>query len=422
MSELQKYIAEQTSEGGAQLESSGRFTVDFRKAREKLAKFQLARPSDYVLKLMQAAVLAGCREVQISLRNELVVQLPGWSKSDLQQVAEGLCNPLGSDSFTPAGCLLIALNAALAQGGKGYLFLTDEEGQSKALTVDAHDMKLEPLTTRHKGPYMEIRLDLPKRDRGAEMEALRTRCRYLPLPILVDGAVLPGGGFPPYKPRRHLQHLEGDYVLAEWRPAAAEHRLDLPPADTLAPLTRRLDGANSDRWLTMRAALEDTAEIHLVQAGVWVDTKTVEAPVPGLQAVLSVDELKTDLTGMQVLDGPELRARMQELFDCLPELKKMVLGSVNLLDATRERVKPTSHISCLPIAAAIALATAIAVYCFAHAGDPETGMYYLLAGLGTPVSIPLGLAILGQFKNLTDPGEASSAALRQHIKQRLGLS
>ncbi|MCA9793196.1 MAG: hypothetical protein KC910_15410 [Candidatus Eremiobacteraeota bacterium] len=419
MSELEKYISEQTSDGG-KVESSGRFTIDFRKAREKLARFQLARPTDYLLKLMQAAVLAGCREVQVSLQEELVIQLPGWSKSDLEQVAEGLCNPLGSDAFTPTGCLLVALNAALAQGGRGYLFLTDADGQSKALTVDAHEMKLEPLLTIHKSPYMEIRLNLPKRDRGAELEALQTRCRYLPLPILIDGAVMPHGGFAPYKPRRHLQHLEGDYVLAEWRPEAAANLLDLPPPDSLAPLSRRLDGPHSDRWLTLRAALEDTAEIHLVQAGVWVDTKRVEAPIPGLQAVVSVDHLKTDLTGMQVLDGPDLQAEIQKLFDCLPELKKQALSSVSLLDATRERVSTNSNLKGLPVAASIVLATILSVVFLSHAGDPVKGGYYLMAGLTTPMSIPLGVALVGQFKNLTDPGEASSQALRRHIKDRLG--
>ena len=60
---LQALLDDLVSE--APVESSGTFTVDPLRALEKLARFQLQSPYEYVLKLVQSAVAADASEISI---------------------------------------------------------------------------------------------------------------------------------------------------------------------------------------------------------------------------------------------------------------------------------------------------------------------------------------------------------------------
>ncbi len=71
MSELNAYLHRQIE--GQRVDSSGKFTVDFAKARQKLALFQLTRPTDYLLKLVQAGVLAQCERLEVELSTRVVL-------------------------------------------------------------------------------------------------------------------------------------------------------------------------------------------------------------------------------------------------------------------------------------------------------------------------------------------------------------
>ena len=57
--EVEDLLSQLTAEG--QLQSSGAFTVDLSRAKDKLARFQFEDPFYYILKLVQAAVAEGRR-------------------------------------------------------------------------------------------------------------------------------------------------------------------------------------------------------------------------------------------------------------------------------------------------------------------------------------------------------------------------
>lgn len=61
---IEKYLREYSSDG--QRDSSGVFTISAEKALAKMASYQLPRPSSWILKMVQAGVSSGAREIAIS--------------------------------------------------------------------------------------------------------------------------------------------------------------------------------------------------------------------------------------------------------------------------------------------------------------------------------------------------------------------
>ncbi|MBS2040973.1 hypothetical protein JST97_38660 [bacterium] len=63
MSELDEFIEQRSREGS--WVSSGEFTLERKKALEKTARYQLGRPTAWILKIVQAAVAAGSERLDI---------------------------------------------------------------------------------------------------------------------------------------------------------------------------------------------------------------------------------------------------------------------------------------------------------------------------------------------------------------------
>ncbi|CAN0460928.1 unnamed protein product, partial [Phaeothamnion confervicola] len=57
--------------------STGHFTVDEAKAREKLGKFQITDPSRFLLHFVAAAHCLGARQFDVDLREGFEIRLPG---------------------------------------------------------------------------------------------------------------------------------------------------------------------------------------------------------------------------------------------------------------------------------------------------------------------------------------------------------
>lgn len=69
-------LIEKLREAGT-LDSRGSFTLDRRKAREKMARFQLTDPRRYILELVEAAVALGAAEVDVTLDSAVEVGFAG---------------------------------------------------------------------------------------------------------------------------------------------------------------------------------------------------------------------------------------------------------------------------------------------------------------------------------------------------------
>lgn len=57
---------------GSELDSVGHFTLDEKRAKNKMARFQLVRQEDFLLLIVQAAVAAGCLEIHLKLDAQTV--------------------------------------------------------------------------------------------------------------------------------------------------------------------------------------------------------------------------------------------------------------------------------------------------------------------------------------------------------------
>jgi hypothetical protein len=108
-------LRELTQEG--QLQSSGRFTVDLSRAKEKLAQYQFQDPFCYILKLVQAAVSAGADGFVLqSGTTELVATMVGatFTPHELENLLYYLLQESSESSVSPAlRHLAVAVNAAV---------------------------------------------------------------------------------------------------------------------------------------------------------------------------------------------------------------------------------------------------------------------------------------------------------------------
>jgi tetratricopeptide (TPR) repeat protein len=99
------------------VESSGRFTIDLAKAREKLRQFQAAEPIFYLLKLVQAAVAARAQRIDVRLTQHTVllsmVLPPGNPLADSARLTQLLLYDPQSAAVGPVRHLAIGLHASV---------------------------------------------------------------------------------------------------------------------------------------------------------------------------------------------------------------------------------------------------------------------------------------------------------------------
>ncbi|MHB2021002.1 MAG: hypothetical protein ACYCW6_29030, partial [Candidatus Xenobia bacterium] len=98
-------------------DSAGFFTLDRRRALEKMREFQLEDPHEYVLHLVAAAVAAGCRQVTCSLEpRQAEILLDGMELPEqlVEQPLAGLFIDQENLALEAWRELAIGLNAALA--------------------------------------------------------------------------------------------------------------------------------------------------------------------------------------------------------------------------------------------------------------------------------------------------------------------
>lgn len=116
-------------QGEGEFESTGQFTLDARLAREKMARFALAGPADYLLKLVQAANLLGAVELRLNIEGAgLGAMFFGAASLDVPLLADclnGVC-PLPAEPVYTA--LFLGLNDALNRHHMKLVWQAPDEG------------------------------------------------------------------------------------------------------------------------------------------------------------------------------------------------------------------------------------------------------------------------------------------------------
>ena len=329
-------------------DSTGVFTLDPREAERKLANFALARPQDYVLKLVQAAVAGGADlvDVQASPGGVMV----RWNGAQLERESlPGLMGHLLSSRCPPEIRHLRHLAAGLrgsvgmgpsslwlesGTGASAFRRFWSKEGwQDKLLPERAETLTVLSLGRTLGSSFSEWTSDVGafvrgKDHRSEEEEALSSGCGYLPATLTVNGEVVPRRPFG--HPRFEGYRILDDEFPGECRPpkylveknpgAYVDGMLDirhhlverevLDPAGCLPRLgerhsSNRLGGSEEGQrcraWIAIEAALGATARLGFVDDGVLISEEELDLGVPGLVAVLSVEALSKDLTGFQLV-------------------------------------------------------------------------------------------------------------------------
>lgn len=350
MDPLQRYLQQQSSDG--QLESSGSFTLVWKKAQEKLRQFQLESPAHYVLKLVQAAVSAGAPRVdfRIGAKELYCYFCLGTNSSELalDSVAAALATPPAEEC--PLRHLIVGLNASFMGNpqdilwgvwdhleGDAILFAQDQSDQHTGLP---HPL---PKVARAGEKLYVFRLTRPKRAGSAEEHALLVeRCGYSPVPIYVDSKMVesprPRLDKPsfdlsvtrPYFLLRHLQNPTSGQIGVrlgdprDWLLSGEFRRRPNPSHDCLKrqPYLLHLDpetalSGNSERTrctasVSLDTNLEGNSYLYLVRFGVTMKTIQLGACPFGADVIMEGEKLKVDISEFNVVQDTAFKSSRTE--------------------------------------------------------------------------------------------------------------
>ncbi len=186
-----------------ELHSAGGFTLDRDVAREKMQRFGLAEPHSYVLELVQAAVLKGATRIDFDIdADDMRMSFNGrpFTQTDFSALYDALFTEGEGDDWEARRQLAIALHAAeglkpafiaIVSGGNRH-----EQSVQLVLTPGKPD-QLHTQNLMDKRTHIHVKQRLSKLDLGRVREniagrlpeeiALRERCGWARLPILLDG-------------------------------------------------------------------------------------------------------------------------------------------------------------------------------------------------------------------------------------------
>jgi len=361
--------------GSGQVVSSGSFTLDLRKAREKLSKYQLAEPCFYLMKVLQAAVAAGAERIDIALGRRTVnfyaCLPPDGPLAQAQPLIDGLQDP----QSLPVGALrhlAIGLNSAWSVD-PSYVSVTWWSGGSGwMLVIGQEEIQLQPCPGKPAKPAADLYPTMARfeftleraanvssyvRSVASEHMGILHRCAFCPVPLYLDARRVIGQFAPPEAlPMPNPEH-GAPYMLAERFLVDHEGGFQLcaPPWDKVKPKEHSLidttelvttegqrvrfptfsfqglpkQGGDTVRVrmaLALPSTTSGTSRIVLVKDGV-----TLEPVGPprmshiGLQAIVSAPDIKVDLSEFTAIQDETLFAYaadvMRELGLMIDEVK-----------------------------------------------------------------------------------------------------
>lgn len=345
------------------MESAGSFTLAIEKARDKLASYTLAKPEDYILKLVQCAVLLGVDELFIELKRTAVLFYFEVSASNhdlaIEKLTEALFSPL-EESHRGRSHLSLALCAIAAEqpvelmwgewGPESSQILSLGHGRSE-LFRNPPFPRTEPLAADRrfhllyfKKPSSSVSLSLT----AGESRAVRERCSFAPVPIRLDGRLLEPS-LPSSDslsdPIRQMTSLYLGALRMEQKPPC---RLRWPATDRdpsfLSPLPDSLHPVCSGLPPALITELPETcslplneemyfsalhgvpsylygpSQLHYLRDGVLTEPVTAHDAGGGTFSILDGHRLKTDITGLRVVENEMVERDVQYSVNVWKEL------------------------------------------------------------------------------------------------------
>ncbi|MCB9756406.1 MAG: hypothetical protein H6713_41330 [Myxococcales bacterium] len=205
MSKVEELVAALHEEGA--LDSEGSFTLDSERAREKLRQYQLARPHEYVLLLVQAAVLRGATKIRFDIdADDVRMNFDGapFTREDFADLYSAMFVERASRAVQARQELALAVNAAMALNPR-YIRVFSGDTTSRVFLElrPSRPDKLDEVKPIVEGTWIHVKqrfrpgllVQFLRNLRGTIVEelALRERCRYADVEILLDGVRISHG-------------------------------------------------------------------------------------------------------------------------------------------------------------------------------------------------------------------------------------
>lgn len=359
--DLDEYLEQALS--GAPKDSSGQFSVDYLKARDKLERFRLPSPSHYLLKAVQAAVLSGAAEVEVKVLGQATIlrfaPRPDSPLSSFEAVERGLENPLEiKDASLRAICQ--AILGALLQADENVCWRMHD----KAIWLGVSGTHLESgarptdhcILTQFRP--RDWRFWRRARQRANDLTTLDELARHCPIPVRLEKRNLQGGWRLSPRPARTMPYYflyqclwrcrgtekhqmcirrpasssffrQDDlfvYRPLVWEPAASHY----PPSftgDTCYYYEIVPEESSPGEVLRCRltAAVEShlrPAEVTFVASG--VSMQPIRLPTlncPGLRLLAPGDGLDLDASGFQVVQNSRFQDRLGEFEKAVKQVR-----------------------------------------------------------------------------------------------------
>jgi len=276
-SQVDALIADLESDGVS--EGEGRFSLDRHVAREKVARFALPDPEDYVLLLVRSAVRQGARRIFVNAdADELHMEWDGrpFTRQELEDLYNAL---LEGEPGAPGGLRELALALVTARA------LQLRKAEVRSGGPQGHALILRP---EKPDAFEEVRLDAP----GTMVYVRRALTREV---VSREGAELAGALSEQVRLAQRCRYADLDIEVNG-------HPLQRDPVGADLEALRDVEGPGVDGGVAgIRRGDEHPGRVHVVRDGVWIDTIEAERLRPGFEAVVVADSLVTDLTGFKVV-------------------------------------------------------------------------------------------------------------------------
>ncbi len=355
-------LSQLSSEG--ELQSSGRFTVDVSKAKEKLAQFQFQDAFYYILKLVQAAVAGGASGLSLQSRTaevEVTILGLGFTPYQLENVLYSLM--ADSSETTPAlRHFAMGLNAAVNtraseivvqsfDGKEGLEVHWTKKGQRSGAWAPKKALPQTRMLLKRTAAdvFSDISAKIGSRDifsmfsgdrKGMDREQalIYDHCAFCPMPISINGRPCPGYdlGVPAYSgvlstlwsrlfepsavdPKHHLFEV---YLPAHGGAAVSGPRL------THSRWPRGFE-KNSlfSAILVVPARLSESTVVMPIRDGISLKPFHVAWDGPGAIFYLDARDLEVDLTEVNLIKNEKTLGILGELGRTLCEAGKQYLNS-----------------------------------------------------------------------------------------------
>lgn len=334
---LEQFLEQERSAGSRQ--SSGSFTIDFSVALEKLRKFQLQDPNFFVLKLLQSATVVGARNLTLKLGRDALelsftLDEPG-RYGELNRLVVGLSKPPSGHS--EMDYLISGLQASLAaeasevrwshlRGQKLEVALCSVNGVElqrrfdRSATPGLSQFRFQMKRKKPQGFWAALRGS--RRIRLETYSAVLERCGLLPLDFTVDG-----------RPVERLT-LKATPILIETAPRRALDQgflIRLPTSRNRRGITvvdsrGRPQTTKPGELLRCRTVVAPSrgGKLHWVKDGVIISSETTSPnTLLNQTAWLSATQLRTDLSGFEVVRNSALEAELKRISILAADLRQL---------------------------------------------------------------------------------------------------